>query len=609
QAAVDAGTFTSGYEHFVLYGAAEGRASGGSETPSTGGTFSLTAGVDQADTTGSFKNGGLIESDFAFGSADDVVTASAGTLNNTDVLADGSSNDMDTLNATMTGGAVVTTSLTNIENINLNVLTAGSGLSFASVAGTNNVSVTGSANASLTNITSATAPNIELNSYNSTATISLTTLAGTAAAGTAEALTLSLNGTGALAAVDLDSANAGSEVLETLNLESAGGTANTISLTSTGTLNNAIGGIDKHVVTGDTDLTIRAAAGLVNNEEIDASGLEGELTLNADFNGAAGLNATNFTGVSSYVARDSVAGGDGVNLFNIANDSTVTFADDFGAASTITVAGAAAGDSDSVSLVLDNDAATAADVDLTGLTIHNVENISIESTGAPTTGAAGDQQNSTGAISADSVESLTITGDSDFSGSLVVLAAEAGDITVNASAATGDVTFDASTVANTATGTRAVEITGGTGDDVFTSAAAAVATTLAGGDGDDTFIVAAGDVNDNITDFVNGDVISVTAAAANQAAFFNGFDSAVINNAGQATIEAAATVSAAAVAAATAAAGFGTAANEALAFSYQGNQYVFINDAADATVDGTDAIVQVTGLSDSSTFDAGTFLI
>ncbi|MBK1709919.1 beta strand repeat-containing protein [Marichromatium gracile] len=46
QAAVDAGTFTSGYQHFVLYGANEGRASGGSESPSTGETFTLTAGVD-----------------------------------------------------------------------------------------------------------------------------------------------------------------------------------------------------------------------------------------------------------------------------------------------------------------------------------------------------------------------------------------------------------------------------------------------------------------------------------------------------------------------------------------------------------------------------------
>lgn len=345
-------------------------AGGGS---SSGQTFTLTSGADQADTTGSSKNGGLITSDFKFTSGNETVNAVAGTFGATDVLADGSTTDADVFNITDTGGVAIAASVTNIETINIDVKTANGGLNMASVTGAKNVNVTANANAQLTNVATATAPTIGLSGSN-VLTVGVTTLAGTTAAGTAEALSVKLNGatvSGAnVAGLTLNATTAGA--LETLNIESAGTAKNTVNVVLTPV---QVTGISKTVVTGGADLELRGTAAVYNNMTLDAAGHTGALTVRADFEGAGaltGLNAEKFTGVDGYVVTDLDGAGpsaDAFGLFNIATGSTVRIADDFLFAgnSIITVAGSAASTTDSVTLNLQNRAATANDVDLTGL--------------------------------------------------------------------------------------------------------------------------------------------------------------------------------------------------------------------------------------------------
>lgn len=600
----------------VTNDAASVEAAKGNGSLNNGKTFTLTAGADQADTTGSFKNGGLITSDFKFTSGNETVTASAGTLAAGDVLADGSTTDADVLNATITAGGATAVSITNIETINVDVKTATGGLNMASITGAKAVNVTTSAAAQLTNVAVASAPTIGLTGSN-VLTVAVDTLAGTTAAGTAETLSVKFNGatvSGAnVAGLLLNATTAGA--LETLNIESAGSVKNTVNVALTAV---QVTGVTKAVVTGAAELELRGTAAVYNNMELNASAHTGALTVRADFEGAGalvGLNAEKFSGVDGYVVTDLDGGGasaDAFGLYNIATGSTVRIADDFllGATnSIITVAGAAASTTDSVTVNLQNRAATANDVDLTGLTIGNVENITVNSTYAPTTGAAAVQQNSLGNLTAGALQNLTVKGDSNLAVTLTansIAATNGSNITVDASAFTGNLTFAAGNIADTTATGRIVTIKGGTKDDVITGATTVAVKNvfdLSAG-GKDTVNLNVGDTNDSVIAFTNGDKLALGAVAGG---FVNGLNSAVINAAGQATIEAAANVGAAATAAAVAAGGL--AVNNALVFSYQGTQYILMNeDTANAYDAATDAIVQVAGLTGTTTFDAGTFL-
>lgn len=227
----------------------------------------------------------------------------------------------------------------------------------------------------------------------------------------------------------------------------------------------------------------------------------------------------------------------------------------------------------------------------------------------------GDTQSSL-TLNADKLSTLTLDGASDLAvtlGAGTILATNTSAITIDGSTAGGKLAVVAGNIANFASGTRTVTIKGGTNDDSLTGVSTVAVKTaydLSAG-GKDTVVLTAGDVNDSITAFTNGDKIALGATAGT---FLNGLSTTVISAANQALIEAAASVSAAAVVAATNAVGATSAANanQAILFSYQGNQYVYLDETN--TVAGTndltaaDAIVQVTGLSSTSTFDAGTFL-
>lgn len=593
---------------------------GGGSNP--GQTFTLTSGADQADTTGSSKNGGLINSDFKFTSGNETVTAVAGTFGANDVLADGSTTDADVLNATVTAVGATAASITNIETINLDVKTGTGGLDMVSVTGTKNVNVTTNAAAQLANVNLAAAPVIGLSGSN-VLTVGVNTLAGTTAAGTAESMSVKLNGatvSGAnVAGLTLTTALANAGALETLNIESVGTAANTLDLAMGA---NATG-VTKTVVTGGTDLNLRTTAAIANGMELNASAHTGALNLRLDINSGFantvnGINAEKFSGVDSYTIIDSViATVENFGLYNIATNSKVTIADTIEAAagSIITVAGSAANTADVLNLTLANRATAPAEVDITNLTVANVETINIVSSNAPVGAATVDANvNTVTTLTAANIQNLNVSGASNFATTLAALAAgNNSNISINGSDATGALVISATNIVDNAAANRVVTFKDGAGNDVFTTAATAVNTVfdLTKGGNDTVILAAAGvqNVDDTVLGLAAGDVIMMNAGDAVAGTFLNGLVGGAggITAAEQAGVEAAGTLVAAAAAAMTASIGTVTA-NQALLFSWQGNQYIYLNeDNVDAVGNG-DAVIQVTGMTTTTTFAGTTFL-
>ncbi len=540
--------------------------------------ITLTSGADQADTTGSSKNGGLITSDFKFTSANEKVTAVAGTLNATDVLADGSTTDSDVLDATLTSPFTIAASITNIETINANVKTAAGGLDLVSVSGAKAVNVNTNVGiaAALDNVDATAAPVIGL-SGSGVLTVTAQTLAGTTAGGNAESLSVKLDGantsgTGAAtqrAGITLDTLVAGA--LETLNLESAGDAKNTLVL-ALDTTPPVPTGITKTVVTGAADLDLLVAHSLITGQTLNAADHEGALNLIVDRNTftTASTNLTNVSGVDTYTFRDSLAGGDALVASGLVDGANVVLTYGTTGASSLAVRGAAAGSSDSLTLTLDHATASTDVAVATRLTIDDVETVNLISEGGTTTG------NSIAALTVKSGSTVTVDGSTKLSLELAVTStvsaveikgsgnhafdfaggaayADGKNLTIDGYAATGKLSIDGRdfTGDGVGTGKEVLTITGGSGDDTIIATAdgnatnvidagagkdtvqvlgAAAKTTVTLGDGVDTLSLAAAPRNCTVTDFAlgsGGDKLSVDTAAA---VAFGGVGAAAVDN-------------------------------------------------------------------------------
>jgi len=540
--AVSGGAFRNGFEHYLLFGAKEGRAAfdkGGnaidfasSVTP--GKTFTLTTGPDYADSTSSFRNGGLLSSDFKFTSQSETIAAAgAGTLNDDDALIDPSTSDNDVLNATLIG--LVAPTLQNIETINLTVNAGGIGLDFANVSGTKTVTLTGSANATLDNFDATNGPAIEVKNYTKVATINAADLTGAN-----DALTIKVSGmTGSATVTPGITLNATtSGALETLNLVSAGTTKNTVDLVKTANVT----AVNKTVVTGAADLDLRVAHALITGKQLDASGHTGALNLIVDRNGAT-FNATNLTNVSGYdvlTVRDSIAGGDDLLLTGVTTGSTVVLANAFNAAqASIAVKGAAFNPNDTLTLVLDSTAGINVNGNNT-LTISDIETLTIKSEGGSFTGNTIQKLDVTvgtnlvvdgatkldlglGAGSRVSTITLEGAGNHQVAFNTAATYSEGKNLTIDGSAATGKLTIDMSNFkGNAAGGNEKLTIIGSAQNDTITTGVAGGQTVVIdGGAGNDTITVGIAAGTGSVTTITTGagaDTIKVDLTGINAAA-------------------------------------------------------------------------------------------
>lgn len=514
----------------------------------TGQIFTLTTGVDYADTTTAFLNGGVVSSTFKFTGGNETVNAAVGTFSNADILVDGSTTDSDVLNATLTGTTPIAANLTNIETLKLNIAGNGAGLDFAGITGAKTVEISGTQNAVLSNV-AATAPEVTLaGGYDKTLTVAFDTLAGTSSSNP-ETLKVNLNGSGSKAAVQINiegTTNTGS--LEQLTINSAGTAANTLTVGTTdfdGTASSyaSASGITKFTVTGSQDLTLKVDHATISTKTVENTGT-GKLTLDID-RGTATTQVTSLaqaTGYSNLVLRGS---GD-VNVSGIANGSTVYLVDGFTGtgADSLSVKGSASGTNDSLTLVLDHKTdATNLDFSNASFTVNDIETLNIQSKGGNSTGhKLGDA--TTGFV-ADAAKTINLSGDTkltlnlgtdtkfetlniegtgkhaiDFVGTNAVTYASGKNVTVN-STSTSDLTLDLSQI-QLDTGTSTTEtlsVTTGSGKDSLTFGQTLEGARLVvdAGNGDNTVVVK-GD-GTGTGNNISGDV-SITTGSGNDTIVF-----------------------------------------------------------------------------------------
>ncbi|MGJ0377255.1 bluetail domain-containing putative surface protein [Aliarcobacter cryaerophilus] len=356
---------------------------------------------------------------------------------------------------------------------------------------------------------------------------------------------------------------------------------------------------------GDGKDTISMTTGLIASDIVtDVTGIFNSTFKNFEVlevsNGGAAvvIDVERINNVSTVVIAGDLTGASAIN--NLANNSTVKFT----ANSTNLTANVknSAGNTDVLNVELEG----SAPVDAKQLTVNSVETINIISndTATPATGIKHLLD-----LRAADATSIVVTGDAGVTFATTTSAVKLTSF--DASASTVGVTFASNSTAN-------VTIKGGAGDDILTGGAlndtiiggagddrldgGAGVDTLTGGAGKDKFIIGAQDTTttgiDKITDFVAGTDTIVTKTALGVAST-NAATS--LTDLRASDLSASANVGAAANAAMIASTK--TAAGEVVLFTYKSNVYAVVESGGAAGFnDGTDFIVEITGVTGTVTF-------
>jgi hypothetical protein len=488
-------------------------------TPAVGATMDLTPLDDIA--SGTMALNGSISNSFRFSDGNETVNAITATMQANDTLLDTSGTDADVMNITVTGDMNKMTAV-DIETVNV-TFAAGSAAAarLTNFTGTDTVNITGSIAGTLEDSGAAT---VAISDYGRTLTVDVDSLAGTAAAGNAEAATMSVSGVtfGSTAATQTTialtvqgAADATDGVLETLNIASEGTAANTFALSTDADMT-----LSTINLSGAQAATVRVAETDVSGNTIVGTGDGAKrLSLDADSTGATPINAANWSGLDAIEIRDSVttSATDAV-LINSAADGTELVIKNSVGTTELNVQGAAyTGLKESVTLEL-NGSSTTAGVTVgafgSGSNGQNIKALNIESLGL---------DSSTSTTAANTISSLvgdyttiTVTGDTSVAVTSAAIEAvqtasttTARAVTIDASAMTGNAyaqftAADDAKVSYTMIGTINADLlvanesgsslTGGAGNDVLT-----------GGAGNDTYDVevTAAAASAQVTSFTN----------------------------------------------------------------------------------------------------------
>ncbi|MCV6574494.1 MAG: hypothetical protein OIF58_02065 [Cohaesibacter sp.] len=484
KAAVDAGTLKSGYQHWILFGADEKRPGAqnkdGAALTATGSevepNFTLKTTTDSINGT----------------SANELIKGGISTLNAADVIDGGAGTD--TLEARVTG-AIGAPTVVAVEKFAFDTIGATT-LGLGNVSGVEEVSVTGTGDFEFgASDTLNTMAKYALNDYKKTLTLSFADTALEGQAADKAVIDVSLEKVdGATLQIDLDTGTGTAEIIDNLKIASNGSSANKITLG----VENTIDGITKSEVTGSADLTLIANGGaFAAVSKLDASAHTGKLAVVTD---------TNTVDLSGTKGIDSIAlTGTTTGTQNLVSGTSVSFmASTAGANVILDVKDADKAGSVSDSLDINLNAAANLTIAATNnLTVDSVETININSTTSAT-----DKSTVTNTITdleASTLSTLNVQGDTK----LVIAATTDGIDLVDASKMTASFTIDAS-VGNNAAG-KGIKIIGGSAADVITGSNQADIFTL--GDGKDTVKSLSG--NDTVTDFkfgTSGDIIDLSGA-------------------------------------------------------------------------------------------------
>ncbi|AQR66374.1 hypothetical protein BXU06_15975 [Aquaspirillum sp. LM1] len=430
---------------------------------------------------------------FAGNSGNDTFNATLdNSINQADIVSDGSATDSDTLNAAISANAATALTAVNIENINLDL--KGFGLTFDAAgvtkgtvtvsttqAGVNSVTVNnidGSAGVAVkasTGILTLNADNIQKNAAIDVGAATTLKLDGVATLGDSTA-TIKLNGNANTVAL-----TAGTQDMSVLTLNSTTA-ANTVSLAT-----SVIAGSGSNIaVTGDKSLTIKTADTSTLTAATLTNGITKSLTAGAKL--TVEVDATSSGNDLSKVTADtfyfSAAGSHAADTLTFANNAALKLVAD---ADVLTIKSAATGSlTDAISVEITGDVAITNDAEA-------FNTINLSST-----------KSSSGAVTATLLAGTASTV--NLSGAKAIsLAATSTAKAVNASALTEVLTVTYDTTSDIAT------VTGGSANDVFALTTGAVTATIDGGAGTGdkiTLAIGTGDIT-NIN-FSNIEVLDVT---------------------------------------------------------------------------------------------------
>lgn len=357
-----------------------------------------------------------------------------------------------------------------------------------------------------------------------------------------------------------------------LTVESSGGTTNTVTVPDAVTRETTL----NLKIVGSQDVVLNESASALDTASLDASALQGQLTVGIDFSGTSHL--TTLVGSSDFVVNDNGI----VGLMNVPDGATIQIGTNLAS-----VLAQIDDNTDSTSLTLDllsaKTVATAVSVGV--VKVAGAETLILGSDGGS------DIVNSIKALIDPELSRLEISGSASLTiGSIQgITADQTQSITIDASALTGQLTLDVSTIADVTGGGRSVTLIGGHGADTLTNSNASEVTVFTGGDGLDVFNVAAGASAVTVTDLQRGETVNIgtadTADVVVDATHVSGVDQSYYD---------AQTLLAAATQAGYFAAS--TASHQAVLFNYRGTAYVFVDADGDHTFDAaTDAVVQIVG--------------
>jgi hypothetical protein len=482
-------------------------------------TFDLTPLTDIASGTQALN--GSLSNTFRFSDSNEIVNGITATMAVADTLLDTSSTDADVMNVTLTGNAAITT--VNIETINLSYAVAAADFT-ATNTGTTAYNVSGTVAGVLS--TPAAGAEITLTDFGRVLTVEGLTLTGTAALGSAESLSVTLDGAtfGATAAtqtgITIDGTDG--ESLETFTITSAGDAANTVALAFENTET-----VGTYTIAGDQDITVRAPVAKVTGTTINGTTNTGNVALSLDTNGNITVNASNFSGVDDIVLRDSVAGANNATLNSLSSGQDIVVTAAVGTL-TPTITGATYTAFGAASDLDINGSSATAGVTITTFDGQNTTALNLTSQGlasSTSTTAA----NTITTLNGD-YSTITITGDTSLAITnlginavqTATTATTARSVTVDASAMTGNAFLSTTAVADSKV---SYTITGTLGAD--TLVANNSGSTLNGGAGND--VLTGGTGTDAITGGAGTDHIDVSYGTADTASGGAGNDTYDIN--------------------------------------------------------------------------------
>jgi hypothetical protein len=449
------------------------------------------------------------------------------------------------------------------------VLVSGSGnVDLSNSAGVDKITVSGIGGIYISGITSAENPQLVLGSG------SVENLSLSFATNATPSFSIQLNGHDQLWLTSLSTNGANLH----LTIDSEGSVANTVTITDAAVVNAPVLAL---TVIGVQDLTLNETAAVFTKTSVDATGLTGALTVSLDMSNVFESVDLSQVNAANYIVADNASiaflhAADGSNIQLGSNLNIVDF----------TIAAANSSTPLSLGINLQPLSGQAGGVAINQLDVFFTPNLTINSAGA----ASG--INTIEALSDSSLSTLTLTGDSALAVNSIggLTASDAQDITIDAHALTGSLTLNASSIADTASLGRSVTIIAGSGNSVLTNTTISESTSFVAGAGSDVINIGGGAIKDSIVNLAVADSVNIGNAVHNDVVV-----SALNAGSEQGLIDSQSSVTAAAQLASAFAGS--SAGQQAVLFSYQGHQYVFIDASGNHLFDANyDAIIKLIGL-------------